>query len=195
VSCQTTFYTDSGTPLLVPFGGSPVSSRTDALAPGADLHQQTTGDPAATVGVGWAVAVCSSAIKASMLYRFYNQGVAQGEAGVNAMTTPTTEFVTFAETRTGIAYANPSATEATVTVTVLSSAGLALGSKVVQLAPNAHGAANLGPLLGLNSFTGSVQITSTVPIVSLSLNAEAFPVFSALPPGDLPNGTLLATGH
>jgi len=108
---------------------------------------------------------------------------------------PWDEFVTFAETRTGIAYANPSATEATVTVTVLSSAGLALGSKVVQLAPNAHGAANLGPLLGLNSFTGSVQITSTVPIVSLSLNAEAFPVFSALPPGDLPNGTLLATGH
>jgi hypothetical protein len=27
------------------------------------------------------------------------------------------------------------------------------------------------------------------------LNAEAFPVFSALPPGDLPNGTPLATGH
>jgi hypothetical protein len=195
VSCQTTFYTDSGTALLVPFGGSPVSSRTDALAPGADLHQQTTGDPAAPVGVGWAVAVCSSAIKASMLYRIYNQGVAQGEAGVNAMTTPTTEFVTFAETRTGIAYANPSTTPATVTIKVLSSAGLALGSKVIQLAPNEHGAANLGPLLGLNNFTGSVQITSTVPIVSLSLNAEAFPVFSALPPGDLPSGTPLATGH
>jgi hypothetical protein len=195
VSCQTTFYTDSGTALLVPFGGSPVSSRTDALTPGADLHQQTTGDPAAPVGVGWAVAVCSSAIKASMLYRIYNQGVAQGEAGVNAMTTPTTEFVTFAETRTGIAYANPSTTPATVTIKVLSSAGLALGSKVIQLAPNEHGAANLGPLLGLNSFTGSVQITSTVPIVSLSLNAEAFPVFSALPPGDLPSGTPLATGH
>jgi hypothetical protein len=130
-----------------------------------------------------------------MLYRFYNQGVAQGEAGVNAMTTPATEFVTFAETKTGIAYANPSATAATVTIKVLSSAGLALGSTAVQLSPNAHGAANLGPLLGLNSFTGSVQITSTVPIVSLSLNAEAFPVFSALPPGDLPNGTALATGH
>jgi hypothetical protein len=111
------------------------------------------------------------------------------------MTAPATEFVTFAETKTGIAYANPSTTAATVTVTVLSSAGLALGSTVVQLAPNAHGAANVGPLLGLNSFTGSVQITSTVPIVSLSLNAEAFPVFSALPPGDLPSGTALATGH
>ncbi|HET9375353.1 MAG TPA: hypothetical protein VFO40_10290, partial [Chthoniobacterales bacterium] len=195
VTCQTTFYSDSGAQLLVPFGGTPVSSRIDELAPGADLHQQTTADPAAPTVGGWAMAACSAPIKASMLYRFYNQGVAQGEAGVNAMTAPATEFVTFAETRTGIAYANPSATEAAVTVTVLSSAGLALGSKVVQLAPNAHGAANLGPLLGLNSFTGSVQITSTVPIVSLSLNAEAFPVFSALPPGDLPSGTPLATGH
>ncbi len=196
VSCQTTFYTDSGSPLLVPFGGAPVSSRTDELAPGADLHQQTTADVAAAVSGGWAVAACNGPIKASMLYRFYKQGVAQGEAGVNAMTTPATEFVTFAETKTGIAYANPSTTRAaSVTVTVLSSAGLALGTKVVQLAPNAHGAANLGPLLGLNSFTGSVQISSTVPIVSLSLNAEAFPVFSALPPGDLPSGTPLATGH
>jgi len=195
VTCQTTFYADSGAQLPVPFGGTPVSSRIDELAPGADLHQQTTADPAAPTVGGWAMAACSAPIKASMLYRFYNEGVAQGEAGVNAMTAPATEFVTFAETRTGIAYANPSATEATVTVTVLSSAGLALGSKVVQLAPNAHGAANVGPLLGLNSFTGSVQITSTVPIVSLSLNAEAFPVFSSLPPGDLPSGTPLATGH
>jgi hypothetical protein len=195
VTCQTTFYSDSGASLLVPFGGTAVSSRIDQLAPGADLHQQTTADVAAAVSGGWAMAACSAPTKASMLYRFYKQGVAQGEAGVNAMTTLATEFVTFAETKTGVAYANPSATAATVTVTVLSSAGLALGSTVVQLAPNAHGAANLGPLLGLNSFTGSVQITSTVPIVSLSLNAEAFPVFSALPPGDLPSGTLLATGH
>jgi len=195
VTCQTTFYTDSGTPLAVPFSGIPVSSRTDVLAPGADLHQQTTGDPKAPAASGWAVAVCTGPIKASLLYRLYSNGVGQGEAGVNAMTTPTTEFVTFAETKTGIAYANPSATPASVTVSVLSSAGLTLGSKVVQLAPNAHASANLGPLLGLASFTGSVQITSTVPIVSLSLNAEAFPVFSALPPGDLPDGTPLAPGH
>jgi len=55
----------------------------------------------------------------------------------------------------------------------------------------AHGAANLGPLLGLSSFTGFDKITSTIPIISLSLNAEAFTVFSALPPGDLPGSTVL----
>ncbi len=78
---------------------------------------------------------------------------------------------------------------------MLSNTGSALGSKTIQVPANAHGAANLGPLLGLNTFIGSVQITSDVPIVCLSLNAEAFPVFSALPPGDLPNGTPLAPGH
>jgi hypothetical protein len=194
-SCQTTFYANSGAALTVPFGGAPQSMRTDALAPGATLHQQTTADPSAAVTSAWAVALCDSPVQASILYRYYNQGVAQGEAGVNASTAPTTEFVTFAQTNTGIAYANPSTAPATVTITALNASGTALGSNMVALAPNAHGAANVGPLLGLNSFTGSVQITSTVPIVSLSLNAEAFPVFSALPPGDLPAGTPLAPGH
>ena len=35
------------------------------------------------------------------------------------------------------------------------------------------------------SFTGSLEITSTEPIVTLSINAEAAPVFSSLPPGEL----------
>ena len=40
-------------------------------------------------------------------------------------------------------------------------------------------------LFGLTSFTGSIEVTSTEPIVSLSLNFEADPVFSSLPPGEL----------
>ena len=51
------------------------------------------------------------------------------------------------------------------------------------------------PMPGLTSFTGSVQITSTTPIVSLSLNFEAAPAFSSLPPGELETGTPLATGR
>ena len=39
-------------------------------------------------------------------------------------------------------------------------------------------------LFGLSSFTGSLEVISTEPIVSLSLNAEAAPVFSSLPPGE-----------
>ena len=116
------------------------------------------------------------------------------------MAVPMTEFVTFAENQTGIALANPSPSfAATVTITALDATGLARGAATVQLPRNAHTSANIGPLLGLKSFTGSVQIASSVPILCLSLNAEAFtsaaPIFSSMPPGDLSAGTPLATGH
>ena len=103
--------------------------------------------------------------------------------------------MTFAEIGTGVAYANPSAQSATITFTALNAAGQALASKSLTLSPQQHGATFLGPLLGLTSFTGSVQITSTTPIVSLSLNFEAAPAFSSLPPGELEAGTVLATGR
>jgi len=111
---------------------------------------------------------------------------------VNAETAPTTAFATFAQTATGIAYANPSTTQsATVTFAAYNTSGVKLGTHILTLGPLQHSAANIGPMLGIANFTGFVKITSTVPIVSLSLNAEAFPVFSSLPPGDLPSSTTL----
>jgi hypothetical protein len=186
VTCQTTFLSDSGALLPVSFGGTAASHRTDALTPGATLHQQSTANLTAAVVTGWAQAQCSAPVKASLLFRLYTQGVAQEEAGVNAMSAPATQFASFAETRTGIAYANPSTAQpANVTITALNSTGQTLGSKTITLSPGQHAAANVGPLLNLSSFTGSVQITSTAPIVSLALNFEAFPAFSSLPPGEL----------
>ena len=74
---------------------------------------------------------------------------------MNAETAPTTEFATFAQTATGVAYANPSTTQsATITFTAYNNAGTRLGSQSITLGPLAHGAANVGPLLGLASFTG-----------------------------------------
>jgi hypothetical protein len=131
-------------------------------------------------------------VEASVVYRSYQAGVATGEASVAAETAPTTEFATFAQTATGVAYANPSTTQsATITITAYNAAGAKLGNQVVTLGPLAHGAANVGPLLGLSNFTGGIKIISTIPIISLSLNAEASPVFSSLPSGDLPSSTQL----
>jgi hypothetical protein len=194
VTCLTNFYADSGSPLLMPFSEGTISNRTDTLQPGEIIHDQTVANLSAPVAQGWAQAACNGPVQASVLYRYYKSGLPTGEASVNAETAPTTKFVTFAQTKTGVAYANPSASDsATVTLTVISSAGARLGSANIQLGPLAHGAANLGPLLGLQSFTGFVEITSTVPIISLSLNAEVFPVFSSLPPGDLPSSTPLVS--
>jgi len=193
VTCTTNFYGD-GAPLGVPFAQGTVSTRTDVLAPGGSIHDQTTAPHSGTVMEGWAQASCTGPVEASMLFRQFNAGVPIAEAGVNAEAAPTTEFATFAQTATGVAYANPSTTQtATITFTAYSSAGALLGSKSIPLGPLAHSASNIGPLLGLTSFTGFVKITSTIPIISLSLNFEAAPIFSSLPPGDLPSTTPLVT--
>ena len=60
-----------------------------------------------------------------------------------------------------------------------------LASEDLMLPPNGHDAQNMPTLFDLSSFTGSLEVTSTEPIVSLSLNFEAAPVFSSLPPGEL----------
>ena len=68
-----------------------------------------------------------------MLFRSYStSGVAQGEASVNAETASTTKFVTFAQTSTGVAYANPSTTQsASITFAVFNTAGTPLGTKTI----------------------------------------------------------------
>ena len=178
-----------------------VDSRTDVLPPGGSVHQETNVDLSASLAPGWARATCSGPVKASLLFRLYNsEGMPVAEAGVNAATVPATRFVTFAErgegkNGTGVAYANPSATAALVTFTVRLgepvdllqlAAGEVLGRVVLTLLPGGHDALDMAWLFGPISFSGSIEVTSTKPIVSLSLNFEAAPVFSSLPPGEAP---------
>ena len=188
VTCTTTFLSDTGGPLAVPFGGAAASSRTDTLGPGQSIHTESTANLSAPQVTGWAQVGCSAPMKVSLLFRFY-QGGPQGETSVNATTTPATRFVTFANKNTGVAYANPSTQTAEITFTAISSTGVKLASKSLSVLPGGHGAANVGAFLGVSDFTGSIQIVSSVPIISLSLNAEAFPVISSLPPGDLDGST------
>ena len=190
VTCTTSFYGDDGNPLSIPFALGNVSTRTDLLQPGGSVHDQTNASLTATVTQGWAKASCNGPVQASLLYRLYQSGTAVSEASVNAETSTDTIFVTFAQTATGVAYANTSNTSAPISFVVFDSSGNQLAATTITVGPLGHGSANLGPLLRLTSFTGLVQITSPLPIISLSLNAEAFPVFSSLPPGDLPANTL-----
>ena len=195
VSCQTDFISDHGTPLMVSFAGlGTVVSRTDVLPPGGSVHQETNVDLSAPLAPGWALANCSGPVKASLLFRRRNsEGAPTAEAGVNATAVPATRFVTFAEQGegqfgTGVAYANPSDTSATVTFTARDTAGEVLPSVNRTLSPGGHAADGMSELFDLTSFTGSIEVTSTEPIVSLSLNFEADPVFSSLPPGETPAG-------
>ena len=192
VTCQTDFLSDDGSPLMVSFEDrGTVPSRTDVLPPGGSVHQETNMDLSAPLAPGWALANCTGPVQASLLFRLHNsEGAPTAEAGVNAATVPATRFVTFAEqgegkNGTGVAYANPSDTAALVTFTARDADGEVLASEDLMLPPNWHGAQNMPTLFDLSSFTGSLEVTSTEPIVSLSLNFEAAPVFSSLPPGEL----------
>ena len=192
VTCQTDFTSDYGTPLMVSFAAlGTVVSRTDVLPPGGAVHQETNVDLNASLAPGWARVNCSGPVKASLLYRLHNsEGAPTAEAGVNATAVPATRFVTFAEQGegqfgTGVAYANPSAISVPVTFTARDAVGEVLASVVRTLSPGGHDAHGMAELFGLTSFTGSIEVTSTEPIVSLSLNFEAAPVFSSLPPGEV----------
>ena len=197
VTCKTAFVSDHGSPLMVSFAElGTVDSRTDVLPPGGSVHQETNVELSAPLASGWARATCSGPVKASLLYRLRDsEGAPVAEAGINAAAVPATRFVTFAEQGegqfgTGVAYANPSATPAFVTFTARDTAGEVLASVVRTLLPDGHDAHGMASLFGLTSFTGSLEVTSTVEIVSLSLNLEASPVFSSLPPGEIINITV-----
>ena len=192
VSCRTDFLSDQGSPLMVSFADrGTVVSRTDVLPPGGSVHQETDVELSAPLAPGWALANCSGPVQASLLFRQHSsEGVPIAEGGVNATAVPATRFVTFAEQGedqfgTGVAYANPSAISVPVTFTARDTAGELLASVVRTLLPGGHDAHGMSELFDLTSFTGSLEVTSPEPIVSLSLNFEAAPVFSSLPPGEL----------
>ena len=197
VTCRTDFLSDQGTQLMVSFPTLGLDvRRIDVLPLGGSVHEETDVELSAALAAGWARATCSGPVKASLLFRQYDSaGVPVAEAGVNAAAAPATRFVTFAERApgqpgTGVAYANPSDTAAVVTFTARDETGRMLPSVNQTLTPNGHGAQNMAGLFTSSSFTGSLEITSSEPIVSLSLNAEAAPVFSSLPPGEVASGRL-----
>jgi hypothetical protein len=186
VTCNTSFYSDSGSPLSLSFNGNSALTTIDAIPPGGLAQRQTDAAPNASVVTGWASANCTGPVKASALFRDYNGTAPLAEASVLAMTAPATKFVTYADQNTGVAWANPSANTASVTFAADSGTGTGVGVTTITLAPGAHGSANLGPLLGIQAFQGSITVTSSQPIISLSLDFETPPIFSSLPPGQQP---------
>ncbi len=193
VTCQTSFIASNGTPLSLSMqDGGTLSERTDHLPPRGTLYDRTNVGPSADTVSGWAHANCTAPVKASLLYRYHDQeGQPVGEASVPAMAVPATRLVTFAQkqamtTGTGIAVANPSQVEsAYVAFTVRPRETPGRWVTVHKsVGPRSHAAFTIADLFGLiYSVVGSIEITSDVPVVSLSINTEAWPSFGSLPPG------------
>ena len=185
---QHVVYSDTGTSLPLLFNGTPLSSTTDTIPAAGLVRRQTDAQPSLPLETGWATAQCSGPVKVSALFRSYNGNQPLAEASVPAMAAPATQFVTYADQSTGVAYANPSPGSALVTFTARDQAGVVIATQSITVPAGWHNSKNLGPLFSLASFQGSVTITASAPIVSLSLNAEASPIMSSLPPGQ-PDGS------
>ena len=174
MTCQTDFLSDDGSPLMVSFADKgTVMSRIDVLDPGGSVHQETNAELSAPLAPGWARATCTGPVKASLLFRLHDSaGMPVAEAGVNAATVPATRFVTFAEQGEGQIWGPelPMPTLPTHRPCSPLLPGTRMGrcwlASTKELSPNGHGAQNMAPLFGLSSFTGSLEITSTEPIVS-----------------------------
>ena len=170
-----------------------VSSRTDRLPAGGSVHVETNALLSDALSPGWARAACSAPVKASLLFRQYDSsGNPVAEAGVNASAAPSDRFVTFAERAAGRSrdrrrlYQPLRYCDRVRLLYRPGRVGTELATVVRSLLPGGHDAQNLESLFGDIDFTGSLEVTSTEPIVSLSLNFEAAPVFSSLPPGEVP---------
>jgi Viral BACON domain len=192
VYCQINFHSDLGDSLRIPLTPNfTVPGFATVIEAGGTFHEETQSDPNTPLLEGWADAQCSGPVKPSLLFRLYSGGAAVSEASVGAAV-PASAFSTFAQIgqrgSTGFAFANISTTtQATLTLTAFDSGGQMVATRNLSLGPRSHSAVTADQLfIGLASFIGSVRITSSVPIIALALNLEANPVFSSLPPAELP---------
>lgn len=71
------------------------------------------------------------------------------EAGLAAVDTVATKFVTYADYWTGVAYVNDFANSNSITFTARDMNGTIVGTKTISILGAKHGAENVGPMLGL----------------------------------------------
>ena len=151
-SCTTSFYSKSGIPLALMFNGSSSSIWTRTIPIGGTVRMQTDANPSSPVVTGWARSDCVGPVKASALFRSYQGEIPEAEASVIAMTSGGTDFTTYADQLTGVAYANPFSETAEITFTARDLNGVTVGTKTISLAPHAQGACQPGCVAWSNGF-------------------------------------------
>ncbi len=183
-------------PLTVNVNGSSSSQFSYSIEPQGVYRAEF--DRPAGLGVGYAVLTPDAGTTSpsgSVIFRFEKNGSIVTEAGVAATTATTSAriFVDNAGSYTGIAIANPSTQQAIVTFTTLDRFGSTVDSTSKTLPAGGHTAIFAHELVpGLSaSFTGLLEIDSTVPVVPVTLklttNADGDSILTTLPVADLSN--------
>jgi hypothetical protein len=126
--------------------------------------------------------------------RFAANGSLVSEAGVPAATASARQAIlvdTLGGFNTGVAYANPSSSPATISLQLLNLEGVAVGGAIAPqtLPANGHNAVFVNQFFSGGSapaFAGTMQITSDTPLAAVALRFDpTFSFFTTLPPVSL----------
>src|SRR5450432_2814425 len=184
VSFPVSFYSDLGTPLIVPSLSG--SSTQVTLTP-----QGTAMIEAPNVGSlkqGYATFTLPVGVGGYGVFRQSNAGGQDQEAVVPfASSSGTTSTLTWDEKNitTGVAVVNPSSSTATIAITARNAAGATIGTSSLTLQPLNHTAAVLGAFPGLSGVAGqggSAEFTTSngnVAVLGLRFRGSAF---TSIPP-------------
>lgn len=172
--------------------GALVSSSRYAMPPNGAFLVETDGR--GEVRSGWVRMLPDSGQPAPAgagIFRLVQNNTVVSESGVPAAA-PSTRVLLFMDRRagrdTGAALANPSGSQATVTLRLLIPGGPA---RVALLPPNGHLAAASADLIASlpDGFSGVVEVQSSTPLAALTLrflnNSRSELIMSTLPVGDL----------
>jgi hypothetical protein len=186
------FTTSSGAPFNLSFDGSGFTSNgntvTFSVTGGQSRKLVSKGSGPLTVGYA-KVSSPGTVAGTAVFSEFAAGGGLLAEAGVPSANTFLRQAI-FVDTQsgfsTGVAYANPNAGPASVTIQLLNSEGVGVLPSIGQtLAGNHHTAVFVNQLFPDVALAGSMQIVSSVPLAAIALRVAPSGQFTTLPPVSL----------
>jgi hypothetical protein len=180
-------YGNDGNPLSIDFGSGLNSTFTFTVPPQGSLTFRSRIANPQTV-TGWAIAVSTLPLQATVLFTNLINGVAVAEVSAPA-TLPTGKYWSPANNAIGVAVANPYVNiSETMVITANDASGSTVASAPVTIGPHAHTSFNLYQIMPSlpSSFSGSILITPQVPtqnFLAWTLNVDSGTI-STLPSGN-----------
>jgi hypothetical protein len=187
------FTTSQGAPYDIAFTGTGFSSTSNTvsmtIAGGQSRKLVSSGAGGLTIGYATMSVTSADVTGTAVFSEFAASGALISEASVPAAVALERQAI-FVDTQggfsTAVAYANPNAEPATITLALLNSQGVnVLPSTQRSLAGTTHTAAFVNELFPgpqAQGVAGTMQVTSTVPLAAIALRFSPGGVFTTLPP-------------
>ncbi|MBI2817444.1 MAG: M48 family metalloprotease [Acidobacteria bacterium] len=182
VSGNLQFYSQDGTPLLVDLGGGSFSSFGEPVPAFGSLLLETKGT-SPVLRTGFAKGTFDAPVQATAEFRLWKNGRFGTGVSVDGIS-PNTQFVTFADSSSGIAVANPNSSAVSCTVQFLNASGFIVKKDSISLGPLNQTAFVLGSRFALpDNSTGSAYVGCSQPVASLAIAGNKNGITGSMPSG------------